>query len=76
MDSDAAGIERAYADLSAAGLPAVRGEVVKGDVAGYHYYPDREQVWRWLADEGLDVGDEVFSQDDGWGYRHLLLRPR
>ena len=55
-------------------MPAVRGEVIDGDVAGYHYYPDREQVICWIAAEGLGIVDEGFDQQEGWGYRHLLLR--
>jgi hypothetical protein len=54
----------------ACGLPAVHGEVVEGDVAGYHYYPDLG----WLADAGLDVNDEEYSAADDRGYRHFLLR--
>ncbi len=66
----------AFADLAARGLPAVRGEVIEGDVAGYHYYPGRDRVLGWLAAEGLAVVDE--AQESGpngeWGYRHFLLR--
>lgn len=62
-----------HASLVAQGLPAVRGEVVEGDVAGYHFYPGRDQVIGWIEDEGLDVVDETFKRDNGWGYRHLLL---
>jgi cyclopropane fatty-acyl-phospholipid synthase-like methyltransferase len=69
-----ADIDRAHADLVARGLPVVRGEVVEGDVAGYHYYPSREQVLRWIEAEGLDLVDERYQQEDGWGYRHFLLR--
>jgi len=69
-----AAIEQAFESLSARGLPAVRGEVVEGDVAGYHYYPGREQVAQWLGQESLAIADEGFGQDDGWGYRHFLLR--
>lgn len=72
-DSD---IDTAFAQLHAAGLPAVRGEVIEGDVAGYHYYPRRDQLMRWLAAEGLDIVAEGFDQEDGWGYLHLLLRGR
>lgn len=73
---DDAEIERAYDDFRAAGVPAVRGEVVEGDVAGYHFYPDRDRVASWLADAGLEIvadEDEAFG---GWSYRHLLLRTR
>jgi SAM-dependent methyltransferase len=67
-------IEQAFLSLSARGLPAVRGEIIEGDVAGYHYYPGRERVTGWFADEGLAVVDEGYKQEDGWGYRHFLLR--
>src|SRR5262252_5581413 len=67
-------VDQAFAGLSARGLPAVRGEVVEGDVAGYHYYPGREQVLEWFGREGLEITDEGFGQEEGWGYRHFLLR--
>jgi ubiquinone/menaquinone biosynthesis C-methylase UbiE len=67
-------IEQAFQSLSARGLPAVPGEIVEGDVAGYHYYPGRDRVIGWLADEGLIVVDEGYKQENGWGYRHFLLR--
>ncbi len=50
------------------------GEVIDGDVAGYHYYPSQEQVIEWIATAGLTVIDEAYHQEDGWGYRHLLLQ--
>src|SRR5207302_11297180 len=67
-------IDQAYESLSARGLPVVRGETVEGDVAGYHYYPGRDQVVQWLAGEGLTIIDEGFKWVDGWGCRHFLLR--
>lgn len=67
-------IDESFRSLSGRGLPAVRGEIVEGDVAGYHYYPGREQAVEWLEREGLALVDEAFRQEDGWGYRHLLLR--
>jgi len=66
-------IDRAFRSLSARGLPAVPGEIVEGDVAGYHYYPGREQAAEWFGREGLAILDEGFRQEDGWGYRHFLL---
>ena len=57
-----------------ASMPAVSGEIVEGDVAGYHYYPGRERVIGWFAAEGLIVVDEGYKQENGWGYRHFLLR--
>lgn len=66
-------VENAFATLSARGAPSVLGEVVEGDVAGYHYYPERTQVIDWLEAEGLAIVDEDFQQEDGWGYRHFLL---
>ncbi len=69
-------IDAAFANSTAKGLPAVRGEVIEGDTAGYHYYPNRERVIAWLDAEGLDVVGEGYDQEDGWGYRHFLLRDR
>ena len=65
---------RAFDSLCARGLPAVRGELVEGDVAGYHYYPGREQAAEWITHEGLTIVDEGFRWENGWGYRHFLLR--
>ena len=73
-EADDADIDAAFADAEARGLPAVRGEVIEGDTAGYHYYPGRDRVMAWLAAEGLRVVDEAFDQQEGWGYRHLLLQ--
>jgi SAM-dependent methyltransferase len=73
---DEAEIDAAFVDSQARGLPALRGEVMEGDTAGYHFYPAREQVLRWLDAEGLDVVEERFDQEDSWGYRHLLVRDR
>jgi len=73
--TDEAAIDDALASLVAAGAPAVRGEVVEGDVAGYHYYPARDAVLRWFGAAGLDVLTEEYVQADAeWGYRHFLLR--
>jgi SAM-dependent methyltransferase len=58
------------------GLPVVRGEVIEGDVAGYHYYPGRERALAWLADAGFVLDEEDYDQQDGWGYRHFLLSVR
>jgi ubiquinone/menaquinone biosynthesis C-methylase UbiE len=67
-------VERAFRILSERGFPAVRGEVVEGDVASYHYYPGRQRAVDWFADDELAIVDEGFKQEDGWGYRHFLLR--
>ena len=67
-------VESAFAALSDQGLPAVRGEVIEGNVAGYHFYPVRQRVREWFAAEGLEVLEEGFKQENGWGYRHFLLR--
>ena len=64
----------AHEALLARDLPAVLGEIIDGDVAGYHYYPSREQVIAWIAAADLCLVDEAYHQEDGWGYRHLLLR--
>lgn len=67
-------IDEAFADAQANGLPAVHGEVIEGDTAGYHYYPGRARVDAWLEAEGLAIVDEAIDQQDGWAYRHLLVR--
>jgi hypothetical protein len=73
---DEAEIDEAFAGLRARGLPAVRGEVIEGDVAGYHFYPGRDRVSRWLDAERLDVVEQDTKAHDGWAYWHLLLRSR
>jgi SAM-dependent methyltransferase len=67
-------IDTAFAAALERGLPSIRGEVVEGDVAGYHYYPGREGVLALLGAEGLMVVDEAVDEQDGWVYRHLLIR--
>jgi hypothetical protein len=52
------------------GHPVVPGEMFDG--VGYHYYPDRDDVFLWLDAAALDVLEMV----DGDEYRHLLLRRR
>ena len=72
---DQSQIDRAFASLSARRLPAVRGEIVEGgEVAGYHYYPGRELAVDWFEREGLAIAGEGFRRENGWGYRHFLLR--
>jgi ubiquinone/menaquinone biosynthesis C-methylase UbiE len=71
---DGAAIEDAYRDGLGRGWPLVRGEVIEGDTAGYHYYPGRERALGWLTDAGFEALDDAFDQQDGWGYRHVLLR--
>ena len=67
-------IGHAFEALTARGLPAVRGEIIEGDLAGYHYYPGRDRVMGWFEAAGLDVIDEDYSAEEDWGYRHFLLR--
>jgi len=71
-----ADIDEAWQQNRERGIPAVRGEVIEGEVAGYHYYPGRERVRAWLAAEGLVILDEATDQEDGWGYWHLFLATR
>jgi SAM-dependent methyltransferase len=66
-------IEDTFAALTGRGVPAARGEVIDGNVAGYHDYPGRDRVTSWTQDAGLQILDEDFQQQDGWGYRHFLL---
>ena len=67
-------IEEAFATLTARGLPAVRGEVAEGNIAGYRYYPCRDRVIGWFSAAGLQIIDEGSSHEDGRGYRHFLLQ--
>ena len=69
-------IDEAFAALVAQGVPAVRGEIIEGDVAGYHYYPGRAHVRRWLEAEGLEVVEQDTEPGRGWAYWHLLVRSR
>jgi hypothetical protein len=71
---DDARTDAAFARSQATGLPTVRGEVVEGDVAGYHHYPGRERTLGWFEAEGLAIVAEAVDQEEGWGYRHWLLR--
>jgi hypothetical protein len=75
-ESNDADLDEAETIAQAHGWPAVRGEMVEGDTAGYHYYPGRERVLGWLSAEGLEVVDERYDEEDGWGYRHFLVRSR
>jgi SAM-dependent methyltransferase len=67
-------IERAFASLSARGLPAVWGEIAEPDAPGYHYYPGRDQAADWFGQQNLTIADEGYRQENGWGHRHFLLR--
>jgi ubiquinone/menaquinone biosynthesis C-methylase UbiE len=69
-------VDGAFAALVARGLPVVRGEVIEGGAAPYHYYPGRDRVMRWLEAEGLAVVEQDTEAHEGWGYWHLLLRSR
>ncbi len=72
-EADESAIDETFDALSRKGR-SVCGEVTEGGVAGYHYYPGRDQVLDWLAAEGLSVVHVRFTQEAGWGYRHFLLR--
>lgn len=73
-DVDASLVQKAYTELRERGAPAVYGEVIEGDVAGYHYYPGRERVIEWFSAEGLRVLEESYKREDpDWGYHHFLL---
>ena len=73
-ENDESQIQAAFEALVERGFPAVPGEVAEGDVAGYHYYPVRDRVIEWFDASGLEIVSEYFKQEDGWGYRHFLLR--
>lgn len=71
-------VDEAFEALSAAHLPAVRGEVVEAGAAGYHFYPGRERVVAWIAGEDLRIVEESHepAPDGAWAYRHFLLQDR
>jgi ubiquinone/menaquinone biosynthesis C-methylase UbiE len=69
-------IDRAFAEGSALGLPLVRGERIDEGAAGYHFYPGRERVNRWLDEAGFDAVEEGHNQGHGYGYHHRLVRSR
>jgi ubiquinone/menaquinone biosynthesis C-methylase UbiE len=69
-------IAQAFEDGTSRGWPIVFGEVIEGDTAGYHFYPDRAQVERWVTDAGFDIIEQAEEPLHGYAYRHLLLRTR
>ena len=71
---DRAEIEGAFASGTKRGWPIVPGEVIEGDTAGYHFYPDRAQVLEWLSGAGFEIVRQEDEPLDGYGYHHLLLR--
>ena len=71
---DRSRLERAFDEATAAGLPVVFGDSVDVATGGYHHYPSREQVGRWLDDAQLMVIDEADEDLDDYGYHHLLCR--
>jgi SAM-dependent methyltransferase len=73
-EQDQAATAAAFEALAARGLPAVYGEVIEGDVAGYHFYPARAQVRAWLEAAHLRIVEEATEPQADWAYWHLLLR--
>jgi ubiquinone/menaquinone biosynthesis C-methylase UbiE len=69
-------LDDAFESLTAAGVPVVYGEMIAEDTGGYHHYPDREQVHRWLVDAGMTVVDEADEWLDGYGYHHMVVLVR
>jgi SAM-dependent methyltransferase len=66
---DEAEVRAIYEAARAAGHPVVPGEdFVEG--LGYHFYPDRAAVARWLEAAGLTTLD----RDEADDYGHYLLR--
>jgi SAM-dependent methyltransferase len=63
-----------FAAARGLGLPVVPGEVIDGSTGGYHFYPGRDRVRGWLADEGLEIVAGADDPMDGWGYWHLIVR--
>jgi SAM-dependent methyltransferase len=71
---DRADVDDRSADARADGLPVLEGEVIVRSTGGYHFYPDRERVERWLTDAGFAILDQADEALDGYGYHHLLVR--
>jgi hypothetical protein len=71
---DDAVIADAAAKAEKAGLPAVAGEVIEGEAGGYHFYPGRDRVRNWLAEQRLEIVADADDPLGGWGYWHLLVR--
>ena len=70
---DPSEIASAFTESKAEGLPVVHGEKIwRG--SGYHYYPTRDRIARWLAAEGLEIVDEGISRARVHGYWHIVAR--
>ena len=67
-------LERPFDEGSAAGIPLVFGDRIDPGTGGYHHYPTKEQVGRWLDDAQLVVIEEADEDLGDYGYRHLLVR--
>jgi hypothetical protein len=52
----------------------VWGKVAEPDAPGYHYCPGRDQAVGWFGQQRLVIAGEGFRRENGWGYRHFLLR--
>jgi ubiquinone/menaquinone biosynthesis C-methylase UbiE len=68
LAADDTDLESSYDAARAKGWPVVPGEVAEDD--GYHYYPERPAVRRWLDETRLEIVD----QSEADGYWHLLCR--
>jgi SAM-dependent methyltransferase len=70
---DSEEIESVFAEARGEDLPVVHGENVRRG-GGYHYYPNPDRVFRWLAAEGLEVVEDGISLGRTYGYWHILAR--
>jgi len=61
-------VDAAYRAALEDGLPVVPGEWLEG--GGYHFYPSREQVGRWLGGARLEILEEAVGDE----YLHLVAR--
>lgn len=66
----AAELEKAYLEGKKQGFPLVPGEVISD--GGYHFYPQSEQLGRWLENEKW----EKEIEEEGDGYLHIMVRRR
>ncbi len=67
---DRSELEKAYKEGKEQGFPLVPGEVISD--GGYHFYPQSEQLVRWLENEKW--AEEI--QEEGDGYMHIMVRRR
>ena len=67
-------VERAFQSLSRTRAACGAGRTCRGDAAGYHSSRVVTRQRTGSGEQGLAILDEGFRRENGWGYRHFLLR--